>query len=214
MPRAGLTPERVLVEAEHLTDEVGVDALTLSALADRLGVRQPSLYKHIDGLAAVKRDIAVRAKAELADVLARAAVGRSRGDAVRSIAAAYRSWAHQHPGRYQATLHAPDPTDPDDGAASAAAVTVVLDVLAGYHLHGPDAVHAARGLRSALHGFVSLEAAGGFGLSHSLDDSYHRLVEDCVAALSSDPAVRKDHPDARHSLRPLRRGQHRLPGDR
>lgn len=187
MPRAGLTTDRVIVEAERLADQVGIDNLSLSALAGTLGVRQPSLYKHIDGLPALKRAIAVRAKAELADVLGRAAVGKSRGDAIRALAAAYRTWAHQHPGRYHAALHAPDPTDPDDEAASTAAVTVVLDILAGYHLHGPDAIHAARGLRSALHGFVSLEAAGGFGLPHSLDDSYSRLVDACISTLSTGP---------------------------
>jgi AcrR family transcriptional regulator len=194
MPRAGLTPDRVVTEAERLTDQDGPDGLTMAALATSLGVRQPSLYKHIDGLPALQRTIAVRAKAELSHVLARATVGKSRDDAIRALAAAYRTWSHQHPGRYQATLHAPDPTDPDDDAASAAAVTVVLDVLAGYDLHGADAVHAARGLRSALHGFVSLEAAGGFGLPHNLDDSYHQLIETCVTALSLDRPSRPDHP--------------------
>jgi AcrR family transcriptional regulator len=183
VPRAGLTPERVVTAAETLTDEVGVDDLTLAALADRLGVRQPSLYKHVDGLPALKRTIALRAKRELGEVLARAGVGKARDDAIRSLAAAYRTWAGQHPGRYHASVRAADISDPEDEAATAAAVGVVLDVLAGYGFTGADAVHAARALRSAMHGFVSLEAAGGFGLPESLDDSYGRLVEGCVTML-------------------------------
>jgi len=43
-------------------------------------------------------------------------------------------------------------------------------------MRGADAIHAARAVRSALHGFVSLEAAGGFGLSEDVDESYARLV--------------------------------------
>ena len=46
MPRAGLTPQRVVVEAEELADLVGLNRLTLAELAARLGVRLPSLYKH------------------------------------------------------------------------------------------------------------------------------------------------------------------------
>ena len=38
-------------------------------------------------------------------------------------------------------------------------------------------VHAIRGLRALMHGFVSLEAAGGFAMPLDLDESYHRLVE-------------------------------------
>lgn len=192
MPRVGLTQDRVVAEAERLADEVGMDTLTLAALAESLDVRQPSLYKHIDGLPGLKRAIAVRAKADLADVLTRAAVGKARGDAVRAISMAYRDWARTHPGRYQATLRAPDPTDPADQAASAAAVGVVLDVLSGYQLHGDDAIDAARALRSALHGFVSLEAVGGFGLPRSLDSSYSRLVDGFIRTLEQRPHTGDD----------------------
>jgi AcrR family transcriptional regulator len=189
VPRAGLTSDRVVTEAERVVDQVGFGNLSLAALAENLGVRQPSLYKHVAGLPALKQAVAVRAKAELADVFARAAVGKSRGDAIQAIAVAYRQWAHEHPGRYEAALRAPDPNDPDDAAASAAAVSVIFEVLSGYELHGTDAVHAARALRSALHGFVSLEAAGGFGLPFDLDDSYSRLVGVYVSSLEAGPGI-------------------------
>jgi len=72
----------VLEEAERVADEVGLSQLTLACLAARLGVRQPSLYKHIDGMDGLQRGLAVRAKNELAAILARAAIGRERGDAI------------------------------------------------------------------------------------------------------------------------------------
>ena len=55
-------------------------------------------------------------------------------------------------------------------------VEIVLAVLRGYQLEGDDALHAARVVRAALHGFASLEAEGGFGLPLSLDESFARLV--------------------------------------
>jgi hypothetical protein len=69
------------------------------------------------------------------------------------------------------------PGDVEDEAASAAAVKVVLDVLSGYHLDGDAAIDATRTLRSALHGFVSLETSGGFGLPVNIDHSFKRLVD-------------------------------------
>jgi hypothetical protein len=44
MRRAGLTQTRVLEEAERMAGELGLSQLTLAGLAERLGVRQPSLY--------------------------------------------------------------------------------------------------------------------------------------------------------------------------
>jgi AcrR family transcriptional regulator len=72
-----------------MADEVGLSRLTLAGLAARLGVSQPSLYKHIDGMDGLQRGLAIRAKNELAAILARAAIGRERGDAITASAHAY-----------------------------------------------------------------------------------------------------------------------------
>jgi AcrR family transcriptional regulator len=178
-----LSEDRVVVEAERIADEVGLSRLTLAALAESLGVRQPSLYKHIDGMDALQRSIAIRAKAELADVLGRAAVGKSGDDAIRALASTYRRWAIEHPGRYSATVRAPEPADTDDQAASAAVVGVVLDILDGYDIHGTDAIDATRAIRSTLHGFISLESASGFGLPLDINRSFDRLVDGLIVAL-------------------------------
>lgn len=183
MVRAGLSADRVAAEAEALADEVGLASLTLAALAGRLGVQPPSLYKHIAGQDALHRTIAVRAGAELAEVMRDAAVGRSGVDAVRAIAHAYRRWAHAHPGRYPATLAAPSPDDPEALAVATRAVAVLQQALRGFGLDGDDEIDAIRALRSALHGFISLEAAGGFGLPADVDRSFDRLVDALILAL-------------------------------
>lgn len=184
MPRAGVTVARVVEEGERIADEVGLTNLTLAAVAERLGVRQPSLYKHIDGVDALRRSIALRAKDELAGVLGHAAVGRARGDAIASMAHAYREWARDHPGRYAAVQRAPARGDHDDEIASASVVRVASDVMAGYTLHDDDAIDAIRALRAALHGFVTLEAAGGFGLPVDIDRSFDRLVAGLARAFA------------------------------
>lgn len=184
MPRAGLSREKVVSEAAALADEVGLDQLSMAGLANRLGVRMPSLYKHVESLAALRRGIAVTALGELGDRLSAAAVGRSGREAVSALADAYREYAHRHPGRYPATLPAPRAGDPEHAAAADRVLGVVSAALAGYHLDGPGSVDAIRMLRSALHGFVALEAAAGFGRPDNIDHSFARLLDALSAALS------------------------------
>jgi AcrR family transcriptional regulator len=184
MPRAGLTEARVVEEGERIADEVGLQHLTLAALAERLGVRQPSLYKHIAGIDGLRHSMALHAKQELAGVLGRAAVGRARGEAITAMARAYRAWAHDYPGRYSAAQQAPVIGDVDDEIASAAVVQVAFDVMTGYELRGNDAVDAIRALRAALHGFVTLEAGGGFGMPVDVDRSFDRLVGGLATAFA------------------------------
>jgi AcrR family transcriptional regulator len=188
VPRAGLNPRAVVAEAARVADDVGWDRLTLAAVAQRLSVALPSLYKHVAGLDALQTGVAVQAVEELGAALTRATIGRSGGAALRAMAAAYRRYAHAHPGRYAAIQRASQPDQPELRAAGEAVLQVVFAVLAGYGLSGGDAVDAARFLRSALHGFVSLEAAGGFGMPHDVDRSFARLVDAVEIALQRWPA--------------------------
>jgi AcrR family transcriptional regulator len=185
VPRAGLNTERVVNEALELADEVGLDHLTQAALAARLGVRQPSLYKHIASSDALLRLISMRGKAELADVLTLAAIGRARDDALVAMARAWRGWALEHPGRYEAAQRPPARGDVDDEAVSDRALQVLAAVMDGYGSEGDDAIDAIRAFRATLHGFVSLESSGAFALPASVDRSFDRLVHALITALSS-----------------------------
>ncbi|MFF5200321.1 TetR/AcrR family transcriptional regulator [Micromonospora parva] len=189
MPRVGLNQQTVVREAARLADEVGFSQLTLAALANRLGVALPSLYKHVRGADALAQKLAALATAELATEMTTAAVGRSGGDALRAMANAYRGYAHRHPGRYPATQRVPDPADPEHVEAGERAVGAVVAVLRGYGLTGDDAVDATRALRSALHGFVTLEAAGGFGMPRDVDRSYQQLIASMDISFRSWPGT-------------------------
>lgn len=185
MPRAGLSRAVVVTEAARVADEVGLERLTLAAVAGRLGVRLPSLYKHIAGLEALQVHLAAAAGRELAAELSAATVGRSKGDALLAMAHAYRAFALRRPGAYAATVRAPEDGDEEHQAAAMAVLQVVLSVLAGFGLEGEDAIDAVRGLRALLHGFVAIEAAGGFKLPQDLDRSYRRLVQTYADTLST-----------------------------
>ncbi|CAN5177981.1 TetR/AcrR family transcriptional regulator [soil metagenome] len=185
MPRAGLSNDAVIEEASSILDEHGFEGLTLAALAENLGVRIPSLYKHVDGMPAIQRGIMIAAKTSLSNTLGHAAIGKSRDEAITALSIAYRNWALGHPGQYPMTVRAPIAGDEQDLVASTALVTVVFTVLAGYELRGDDAVDATRFLRAALHGFVALETGGAFELPVDLEHSFQRLVESVVTALAT-----------------------------
>jgi AcrR family transcriptional regulator len=176
MPRIGLDSDSLVAAAAKLADREGLQAVTLARVSNDLGVRAPSLYVHVASLADLHRRIGVSGAGELAAALASAAAGRARADALRALADAYRSYALAHPGSYTALQRLSDPDDPEAVAAGAAVVGVVLAVLRGYGIDGDDAIHDVRAIRAALHGFVALEADGGFGMPVSVDESYVRLV--------------------------------------
>lgn len=190
MPRAGLSPGAVVDLAVDLVDAEGPAALTLAAVAARAGVATPSLYKHVGSLAELRSLVSLRVLEELAERLAAAVMGRSGDAAVRALLLAYRAYVVQHPNRYSAM--SPQPlADPRTAAAADRLLRVTLAVLGGFGLEGPAAIHAARCLRSAVHGFAVLEAAGGFGLPEDLDASYERLMDMLITGLRPDDHSRR-----------------------
>ncbi|MET7683624.1 WHG domain-containing protein [Streptomyces sp. NPDC005423] len=195
VPRVGLAPATVVSAGAALADEVGYDSLTMGLLAGRVGVKTPSLYKHVASLEALQQGIANQAKRELADAIARSAVGKSGPDAVRACADTWRRWVLDHPGRYAATARAPTADDDEeDRRVANDGLQVLYDVLAGFDLGHARKVDAARVLRSALHGFATLESAGGFGLPRDVDRSFTFLVDTLIAGLQANlPTTAEDH---------------------
>ncbi len=189
MARARLSHDRVVAEAASIADEVGLSRLTLSAIASRVGVAQPSLYKHIDSLDSLHRDLAVLGVKELTLELSRAAAGTARADALRAVSAAYRAYATRRPGPYEASLRAPAPGDTEHTAVAAELLGVAAAVLGGYRITGDDLVDATRFLRSALHGYVAIEAAGGTKLPRDNDLSFQRMITALDLAYNAWPST-------------------------
>ncbi|QCB95420.1 WHG domain-containing protein [Cellulomonas shaoxiangyii] len=172
--------------------------MTLAAVAARAGVAVPSLYKHVDGLPGVRREVTLRCVAELDAVVAAAADAASDADddprgRLRAVAHALRAWAHARPGRYQA-VQDDWRGHPDAAALQAAAATLLghlSALVAAVGVPPRRHVDAVRAVRAAVHGFVALELAGGFGLADDVDVSFDFLVDGLVGGLAAtaDPGV-------------------------
>ncbi|MFJ9606232.1 TetR/AcrR family transcriptional regulator [Kitasatospora sp. NPDC101176] len=190
MARAGLSTQRLVVAGAELADEVGFDQVTVAALARRFSVQTASLYSHLKSSQDLKTRIALYALEELADLVADALAGRAGRDALAAFADAYRDYAARHPGRYDATR-----LRLDAATASASAgvrhAQMARALLRGYDLAEPEQTHAVRMLGSVFHGYISLEAAGGF--SHTAVDaqqSWDWIIDSLDALLRSGGAPR------------------------
>lgn len=184
--RPGLDKMTVVRAAADLVNAEGLQALSLSRLAEQLHVQTPSLYNHIDGLPGLQRELTLLNVRMLGERLGPVAVGKAGPDALLAIAQAYRAYIKEYPGLYMAGLRSADTQTPIDAEIKAAQDRVVeigLAVVASFGLEAEDALHAVRGLRSVVHGFATLEIAGSFGLPLDCDESFRRLVNMLVHGL-------------------------------
>lgn len=169
-PRIGIDSTAVLMAAVDVANAEGLEAVTITSVAKKLGIRPPSLYNHVSGLEQIRTELAKYALDRLYEHIS-SSTGEISGEAaIRSFAKAYLEFAHAYPGLYDAAQAAPGP-DVALQEASGRIVSLILRYLGSYSLTEDQALHTVRGLRSLIHGFASLDRRGAFGLPLELRDS-------------------------------------------
>lgn len=175
------TPERTSVDAivkaaSDLLELHGLALLSMQAVAERVGVRAPSLYKRVRN-----RDELVRLVAESS--LVNLAHRLSEADDVFELAAAFRTFSHEHPAAFQLIMTpgvGVAVARPEFGEAAAGPVLRVAE-----RLSGPEhALEAARTITAWASGFISMELNGGFNLGGSVDDAWRFGLTSIVRAIS------------------------------
>ncbi len=185
MPRAGLNTVQVVASGAELADEAGIGAVSFAALAERLGVKAPALYKHVDSVGNLQHRIATLAMTELGEALRDALQGKSGANAIAALFTAVQSYVDEHPGRYSATIGAQF-QGPDDPLLAAA--TRVIDslraVLSSYGIPPDERDHAIRMLRCTMHGYAVLKASNAFQWSNDPDESLTWMIRFIDAGLT------------------------------
>ena len=178
MARKGLSRDTIVDTAAALAEEKGMENLTLRELADALNVKPASLYNHLQGLPELNVRLAERALDRLIATLQQAVDIRPVAGALRALATSYRSFAQEQPQLYRAMMMLPQFSDPGLIARKQAFMDLFVRMLAPLDLPSEERVHLSRLIRSTLHGFVSMEAAGFFRSPlATADESFARTTE-------------------------------------
>lgn len=152
----------IVVAARDLLDSHGADALTMRRLAERIGVRAPSLYKHLPDKAALEAAVITTGLEDLAVVLEQ--TRRATAEPMAAMATAYREFALAHPHLYLLMTNRPLPRDRLPAGVEDRAAAPVLQAA------GSPA--RARAFWAFAHGMVALELAGRFPPDADLDAAW------------------------------------------
>lgn len=166
----------------------------MAGVAERVGIKAPSLYKHFDDrsglLAAVATEVALELERALTDAVARP--GADPATRLDALAVAYRCFALATP-RAAALLFASVAPDvapaPEAQAAAARPVLEVCEAIVGK----ARGLSAARVLTAFAYGFTSMESAGAFRFGGDVGEAYRFGIAVLAAGLERGAV---DAPDA------------------
>lgn len=177
---------REIIERGGPEGHGGLDGLTMQAVAERVGVRAPSLYKRVRD----RRELlALVVAATLDDLTDRLEATAAEADPARRLVAqadALRGFAHEHPVGFGLVFSAHGAPRPD-AAAVVRSVAPLLDAVAA--LTGPEhALEGARLVTAWANGFLTMELGGMFGLGGDVDRAWRWGLARMVAALRTPGA--------------------------
>lgn len=187
-----LTLQDVVEVAIEVVRADGTDALRVSRVAKELGIKPPSLYNHVGPGDALARAVVLEGNRQLLATFKDAVRGvLDPTDQLRALAEATRRWALDNGGLYTLMSR----VEPDNEHEAFA--PLIRDLLELYArpfgqlgVEPSNVVHAIRGLRAAVHGFVLLESGGQFQLQEDREQSFRWLVESVLAGSVAHPAPR------------------------
>ena len=187
--------EAIVAAARVVLEDEGLEAVTMVAVAGHVGVRPPSLYKHVRDRSALLELVVADAAEELRARLVAAASQAGDdgtghpGTRVAALAAAYRAFARRSPRAAGLLFADIAPAGGLGVALSARVAAPVIEVAEA--LAGPErALPAARVLTAFVHGFTSMELAGAFHLGGDVDEAFEAGVEALVRGLGTPAAGR------------------------
>jgi len=176
MPKMHLTKTGILDAALSLAEQHGYEAVTMANIARSLTIKPPSLYNHFKNLEEIKQAMAEASQKQLYEALKGT---EQTAQPMLSLAKAYVTFANTNPGLYAASLPG------GNGEYANALVQLVGAALQSYELENEKKIHAIRGFRSMLHGFVDLINRDGFKLDVGLEASLEEVVDIFERGLSS-----------------------------
>jgi AcrR family transcriptional regulator len=161
-----LTPRarEIVAAARELLEREGAGALTMRRVADRLGIRAPSLYKHLPDKRALEAALISAGFEELAGAF------EAAGGSLLALGAAYRAWARAHPHLYRLMTDRPLARELLAPGVEDRAAQPLVDALGG------DA-DRARAAWAFAHGMAILELNDRFPPGADLEAAWRRGLE-------------------------------------
>ena len=181
------TPDRTSLElivsaARGILERSGADGLTMQAVADRVGVKAPSLYKRVRNRDALVGLVVEATLVELAVRLERARVSVSR-DVIAAVAREFRAFAHEFPVAYAVSVGSLPEGSRPARETLAATSTPIIDAAASV-VGEQHALEAARTITAWAIGFLGMEISGSFQLGGDVDAAFDYGVDILQRALA------------------------------
>ncbi|MFL0252643.1 TetR/AcrR family transcriptional regulator [Clostridium neuense] len=191
MQKRNLTKEKIIQVTFSLADEIGLDQVTFQKIAEKLGIKYPSLYNHFNNMDDLKIKMTIYFLTKLNLEIMQRLIGKSGEAAIREFAFTYRDFAFENKTAYELFLNIKSTKNEEVYLLAKQTTDIINKILNFYVKDTTELIHKNRALRSLLHGFVSLSSFGYFQGKANLEDSFKIMIDDFILLISKSGNIKK-----------------------
>lgn len=178
--------ENLIIEASaKLSNEVGLDNLTLLMIADELNIKSPSLYNHISSLDDIKKKLMIYGWKNLEDVIVNSAVGITGYEALKSMCNAFYDYAISNKGVFNAMLWYNKYDNEEMNNYTKKLFEVTFKILKPLGISDTNINNIIRTLRGFLEGYSLLVNNNAFGNPIPIRESFDLSLEIIINGIKS-----------------------------
>lgn len=182
--KRNLNKKKIIEAAFLVADEIGIDNITFPRIAERLGIKYPSLYNHFDNIKSLKIEMTIHAIEQLNLELIQGLIGKSGEEAIRKFAFIYRDFAVKNRTAYNLFMSVPSTENKELDKLTRKTFDIIYQILSFCSNDIIYLTHKSRALRSFIHGFTSLHSFGYFQGEANIEDSFNLMLDDFIFSLS------------------------------
>lgn len=172
MSKNCISDELIITTSARLSNEEGLNNLSLKMIAEELNIKSPSLYNHISSLDEIKEKLMIYGWKELGEKATESAVGVAGYEALRNMCYAFYDYATSNKGVFTAMLWYNKFESKEKNEATTKLFSLLFRVLQPLNISDNNIEHIIRTLRGFLEGFVLLVNNNAFGNPISIKESF------------------------------------------
>ena len=156
------TKEAVIKATSDLADEKGLNNVSLKSVAEKLNIRTPSLYNHIENLDNLLLEVAHQGMRIMNERMTHAVIGNIGDTAIKLAAIEYLNYMIEHPGVYETiqwvSWHGTEETEKIFNNYTSLLVTLINSC----NFKAENTTEILNMITGILHGFTTLQLRYAF----------------------------------------------------
>ena len=173
MPRTGLSKEKIIEKAAELANEKGLSYLSVTTLADYLGIKKPSLYNHMKTIEDMHRDLMIYGWRIVSEEVVKGIDSSDEKKNLTAYGRKFYKFAIDNPGVFEAMLWYNKYSDEALISATEGLYMFFFAQTDGLGINREIANHLLRTYRAFLEGFIMLQIHNSFGNPISVEESFN-----------------------------------------